>query len=360
MIDTKTSSKQILITGANGFLGSHLVRLFSKNYFKVIALVRKNSDIKFIKFYKNVEIVFIDFEDQSIVDSQLINIFSKVDYIIHCAAVAKDWGEYSDFYKTNVELTNKIFKIASTCVNIKKFIHISTNAVLGEEDCHLAKDESAPYNAKLNYFLENVFPSAMNFYRTTKQIGEQSLIEQYTNSNALKNLDLIVLRPVWIYGPREFHAGPYEYCKTVLSKIPCMPGRKSNFFHAIYVEDLAQVILKIISSNLKGLSIYNIGASNIITMENFYKYFCYNLKIKKPYNLPYFFLLPFVLLLEVLFLLFKISTAPTLTRARLYMLFANNIYNISKIEQELNISLKTDWERTIRKTVKWWRINKYL
>ena len=340
----------VLISGANGFLGSHITKLLVKNNHHVTCLVRENSDIHFIERY-NCTILKVNYD-------HLDNVFSNlndIDFYIHNAAMVMDWGDYNKFYKINCELTSKLIKLAHLN-NIKNIIHISSNAVLGEEDCVLPKDQDAPHRPKLPYFLEKIFPSGMNNYRITKSIGEKIAIElsQKHKSN------LIVLRPVWIFGPREFNAGPYEYCKIVKDKIPFFPGTTKNLFHVVYVEDIAQSIIKMIEKKLTGINIYNIGAKNIPTMHNFYKIFCKNLNVKIPLSLPKFILYPFVISIEALYIIFKIKTPPILTRARLYMFYANNVYNVSKIENDLDIDLTTNFEQNIRKTIKWWKLNGYL
>ena len=112
--------------------------------------------------------------------------------------------------------------------------------------------------------------------------------------------------------------------------------------------------------NLTGINIYNIGAKNIITMNQYWSLFCKHLKKKKPLNFPRWPLYPITLFLEIFYLLCKIKKTPMLTRSRLYMFYAHNVYNVDKAQKELELDLQTDYNQLIRKTVKWWKLNGFL
>lgn len=341
---------KVAVTGANGFLGSHIVRLLVKKGCQVTSLVRNNSSTTFLG--KNAgKIVKINYQDKN----RLKEIFNDIDFLIHNAAVSKDWGRYQDFEDINVGLTQNVISAAIQS-KVKNIIYISSNSVLGEEDCRDAKKEDAPYKPKINYLLESMFPSGMNHYKITKALGEKKAVELSDK----KDINLTVLRPVWIFGPREFHAGPYEYCKTVKDGIPVMPGTKNNLFHTVYVEDVARAVYQVIKKEPQKINIYNIGPMKVQSMHHFYGKFCKNLKRRKPVNLPKVLLDLPVSLMEFFYIIMKIKTPPLLTRARLYMMYASNVYDVTKAKRELDFEADTDIDYAIRKTVKWWKLNKFL
>lgn len=344
---------KVLITGANGFLGSHLCRIFYKNGHEVSAFFRKGSSTQFINKSAH-HLIETTYEE-----SQLDEYLNRVDLLIHVAAKASDWGNYEDFYKANVTLAQTVHKIAACKQNLK-VIHISSDAVLGEEDCRQAKNEECAYNAYLPYFLEKLLPSGMNHYKVTKQLGEECVRKIHRD----RAHQLMILRPVWIFGPREFHAGPYEYLKTVKDGVPVMPGNNHNLFHTVYVEDVAMACLmaadKLQANELQGERIYLIGPEKVTTMNDFYSKLCKGIGKKRPLNIPYWPLLLPVTLLEAIYLLFKIKSSPLLTRARLYMMYASNIYSVEKVKRELGFVAVTDLDQAIRKTIKWWKLYKFL
>ncbi|MCK5073903.1 MAG: NAD-dependent epimerase/dehydratase family protein [Bacteriovoracaceae bacterium] len=341
---------KVVVSGANGFLGSHIVRLLRKDGFEVVALVREGSSSKFID-RSGADICFVDYNNKL----DLQKCFSGADFFVHSAALAKDWGEWSEFKRVNIELTGMLINMALEA-GIKDVIHISSNAVIGEEDNINRKNEEHDYLPRINYFLERWFPSGMNHYKCSKRDAEERAIFLAE----LNKLNLTVLRPVWIFGPREFNSGPYEYCKTITSKIPVMPGTNSNKFHTVYVEDVAKSVLCAIQKRLSGVNIFNIGPKRVMFMQEFYGKFCKELGLKRPKNLPMALLFFPVLILELVYLFLKIKTPPLLTRARLYMLYANNIYDVGKAEREIGFVADSDIDYAVRKTVKWWKVNGYL
>ena len=133
-IPNNNPALRILVTGATGFVGSHIVEeLVSKNH-SVIATVRKNSNLRWIK---NLP---IQFENCSLNDEQqLASIVSKVDIIVHCAGVVRalSWEEY---YKINVIGTHKLVQLAIKNKSIiKKFIYISSQAAMGPSETNIPK-----------------------------------------------------------------------------------------------------------------------------------------------------------------------------------------------------------------------------
>lgn len=344
---------KIVVTGANGFLGSHICRKLARQGHLVYALCRRGSDTHFLD-HRRCTIIETDYRPE-----ELEALLKATDGLVHVAAKASDWGDYHSFYQANVQLALTIHQLAAQCPELK-VIHISSNAVIGEEDCRMLKNEEAPYRAYLPYFLERAIPSGMNHYKTTKELAEREVRKIYQRANH----QLMILRPVWIFGPREFHAGPYEYLKTVKEGMPIMPGNKHNLFHTVYVEDVAEAVClafnKLSSNQLLGERIYLIGSEKVETMATFYQHFCKRIKKKLPLLIPSWPLLIPVTILEGIYTLFKIKTPPLLTRARLYMLQANNIYDVSKAKEELGFTSQTNMEQAIRKTVKWWKTYRYL
>lgn len=343
---------KIAVTGANGFLGSHIVRYLVRKGYHVYALVRPGSSTKFIKKSK-AEIIETNYFGD---DQHLLSIFQQVDFIVHNAALAKDWGKKkSDFIQTNVTLVKHIYDLADKS-GVKNIVHISSTAVIGEEDCTTPKSEDSVYNPEILFLFERVFPSEMNYYRVTKMEGERWAIKYAED----RNLNLTVFRPAWIFGPREFHAGPYEYCKTVKSKVPFLPGTKKNLFHVVYVEDVARAVYMAIEKRLPNINIFNIGSAKVPTMHEFYDCFCKHLGVRKPINIPQFVLYPFVFVLELIYAVLKASNPPLLTRARLYMLYASNVYKTDKAKSILGFSADTDLSKAVEKTLRWWKQNGYI
>lgn len=377
----------VLITGAAGFIGSHLVKVFCRRH-RVTALVRKTSSRRFLARYP-VEILEGDLADRTLLAAAV----PRFDLVIHAAGKVSDWGSYPEFFAANVEGTlNLVETLAPAASDTPvapgppatapapesgatrvgqqgpggptsapparrpRLILISSNAVLGEEDCPFPKDETAPYRPVLSYPLESWLPSAMNHYRLTKTLAEQTVISKAEG----RGFDLTVVRPVWVFGPREFHAGPFEYCRTVLAGAPLMPGSRRNRFHVIFVEDLARLVLAVAEHQPAGIHVYNAGQPDVPLMDAFWSLFCQALGHPQPVPFPPAILLPLAILLEFLYTLAGAASPPLFTRARLTMFAADNVYAVDKVQRVFGFTSFTPLSRAIRKTVRWWRRYQFL
>lgn len=341
---------RVFVTGGNGFIGSHLIdRLIAEGH-KVTALVRKTSDLSFLPLDR-VQLVEGDIRDFASIKKGM----SDCDIIFHVAAFVADWGKEGDFYEINVEGVRNVLQAAKEN-SIKNVTLISTAGVLGEEDGHVAKPEEFPYSPKMPYFLSRFFESDMNHYRYTKMLAEKEAISFSKNNG----INLTIIRPVWVYGPREFHAGPYEFCRSVAEGCRILPMGKNNKFHVIYVKDLIDAIIKAAEKKLIGINIFNIGNTEAPNIREYFNLFCKHLEIKTPFYIPFAIAYPLGIILEAVAKL-KSACAPfLLTRARVKMFYCNNIYDVSKSRKILDFTSETSLDKGIRETVGWWKQNGYL
>ena len=203
---------KILITGGNGFIGSHVLELFLTNGYDVDCLVRKSSNLDNIKHLK-VKFRFSDIREKE----NLINIFKDYSAVIHIAALVNDWNRYDDFYEINVMGT---LNVVNACLenNIKNIILTSSCSVYGEENNKIIKTEKSQLHSHYPYFLDRLFPCKLNYYRDTKRIAREKVIDFAKNNN----MDITFIEPVWVFGEREFNTGFFEYLKTASLKIPAL------------------------------------------------------------------------------------------------------------------------------------------
>ena len=337
---------KIVITGAAGFIGSHITRRLVKEGFDVTALLRKESSLKFLP--KNIKIIYADIRDPSSLKEALYGF----DLVIHNAAFASDWGRREDFYLTNVTGTRNILNAIKEN-KINRLILTSTVGVMGEEDCKNFKNEDSPYKPRLNYFLSRIFESDLNHYRLTKTIAEKEAI-LFSLEN---NINLTVIRPSWVYGPREFSSGPYIFCKALRAGLVFIPAGEKNRLSVIYVEDLAEAYLEAVKKNLAGTHIFIISNGQPVLANEYLGAFARELGRKHLFFMPEFLFTPFGLLFEVLYKIFGIKNSPLLTRSRVKLFYCNNLYDPSKARLKLGFEAKTSLGLGVKKTVRWWREN---
>ena len=342
--------EKVLITGANGFIGSHVAELFVSKGYHVGCLVRKDSNLDNIKDL-DINIHYSDIRDEKNVTASL----KDYDSVIHVAAMAKDWGKYDDFYEINVEGTLNVLKACKEN-KINQIILTSSCSVYGEENTNTVKNEKSPLNSHYNYFLDQIFPCRMNYYRDTKRIAKEKAII-FAKEN---NLNVSFIEPVWVFGEREFNTGFYEYIKTAKEKIPFLPGSKKNNFHIIYVKELARAYLLAIEKKLKDIHSFLIGNNKVDKMEYIYTLFCKEAGFKKPRNLPQWLIYPIGFFLEFIYTFFNCKNPPILTRSRVKMFYDNIEYSTKKANEILKFESEYDLKESIKKTVDWYKNNNLL
>lgn len=336
---------RVIITGANGFIGSHIVKLFCNSGIKVTCLVRKDSNLVAIKDF-DVEFKYGDIRNRQI----LIDAFRGYDFVIHNAAYAKDWGDYKIFYQTNVEGT---LNVLNACVvnGINDVVITGTNAVYGEENSVNVKNEESPYNSHYRYFLDGIFPCKLNYYRDTKCIATQKAIDFAQR----QGINLTVLEPVWVYGENGRETVFLEYIRSAEQGVLLSPGSKKNKFHVVYADDVAQAYYLAFCKRLKGVQRIIIGDGICEYMDSILSKFCEYAEVSKPKLLPKWMVYPLGFLWELFYTIFNAPKSPLLTRGRVNMFYDSIEYSTSKAEQVLGFKSRCNLKEGIKKTVAWYK-----
>ncbi len=336
---------KILITGATGFIGSHITRAFCKNQVRVGCLIREGSSIA------NLEGLPVEFKTGDIRNvGDLTRAFNGYDWVIHNAAKVSDWGNYDEFYETNVSGT---VNVLTACVQagIKNIIMTGSNSVYGEENSLTLKDEDSPYNPHYPYCADKSFPCRLNYYRDTKAMAKKEALALAGKHE----LNLTILEPVWVYGEREFNTGFYEYLKTAKSGVPLLPGSKHNKFHVIYAGDLARAYLLAYTKKLAGTNCILVGNEKAESMDRIYGLFCSAAGLKKPGNLPKAFVYPAAFLMELIYTVIQTPSPPLLTRGRVNMFYDNIEFSVEKAKRILGFKNAYSLEDGIQRTVAWYK-----
>jgi len=341
---------KILITGGNGFIGSHIVEAFLEKGHEIICIVRQHSNQKNLEGL-NVKIVHGDVSDKG----SIFTYFEDIDFVIHNASLVKDWGDWNTFYNVNVQGTLNVLELCKEN-DIIEILMTGTVSSYGEEHCVRVKNEKSPFNSHYDYFMDKIFPCKMNFYRDSKRIAVEKASE-YADDH---DLNLTIIEPVWVYGEREFSSGFYEYLKSVEDGMRYMPGSKKNKFHVVYVKDLAKAYYLVFEKKLEGINRFIIGNKNSDNMHSLYEKFCEEVGLNMPRNIPKILIYPIAFIIELFATISKSKNAPLLTRGRVNMFYDNIEYSIDKAQKILGFQPEVLLDEGIRKTVKWYKDNGYL
>ncbi|MCB0412302.1 MAG: SDR family NAD(P)-dependent oxidoreductase, partial [Bdellovibrionales bacterium] len=183
-------TNKVLVTGACGFIGSHLVELLVEQNFNVRALVQYNSQGKkgwlenlSSDVLNKVEIIHGDIRDPY----QMIEISNGVESILHLAALIAIPFSYSapnSYVDTNIKGTQNLLNAAMRC-GVSRFIQTSTSEVYG--------------TAQFVPITEDHPLVGQSPYSATKNGADQLALSYYRSFE----LPVTVIRPFNTYGPRQ-------------------------------------------------------------------------------------------------------------------------------------------------------------
>lgn len=342
--------ERVLLTGATGFIGSHVLEAFRREGIAARCLLRKEAGRG--RLAADPESWCIgDIRDAKAVEAAL----EKCTSVVHCAALASDWGPRRAFEENNVHGTLNILR-ACAGRGIGRVIITGSISSYGEEHCSEAKDESWPFNPRYPYFLERLLPSGMNRYRWSKAEATRRAIV-FADRNGI---DLTVIEPVWVYGPREFYTGFYTYVRAVRDGAAFMPGSRHNLFHVVYAGDLARAYVAALRRRLPGVRRIIVGNARAESMNCIFSLFCREAGLKPPRLLPKWTIYPAGVIAEVWATLRRRMQAPLLTRSRVNMFYDTIVYSVDRARKVLGFEAEIDLETGIKRTVEWYRCNAYL
>ena len=240
-------SKKILITGATGFIGSHLTEFFVKKGFKVTAFDRYNSiynlgNLKNSEFKKDVNFIFGDIRDYDSVDKA-----SKgKDLILHLAAlVGIPYSYYSPlaYIKTNLEGTYNVLESAKNN-NVSQLIVTSTSETYGSA-------KKIPMNESHRLIGQSPYSAS--------KISADQLSISYWRSFSLP---VKIIRPFNTFGPRQSSRAviPSIIIQALNSKIIKL-GNLNTSRDYTYVSDVCNAYYELLKvKNIYGKPV-NVGSN---------------------------------------------------------------------------------------------------
>lgn len=218
-----------LVTGATGFIGSHLVEELLKRGYSVTCLIRKTSNLKWIEGL-DVSLAYGDCLEKE----SLLNAVADFDYIFHLAGLTKAVNE-KDFFSVNATGTeNLIQTVTEKNPDIKRFVYLSSLAATGPS--HNGKPVK-----------ETVEPEPVSAYGKSKLEGER-IVLRYKNL-----IPITIIRPPAVYGPRD--RDMYIFFKMLKKGIFVYWGK--CYYSLLYVDDLVKgIIISAESKTAEGETYY--------------------------------------------------------------------------------------------------------
>jgi len=206
-----------LVTGANGFIGSHLCERLLQQGYHVRALVRTTSNLQFIENL-DVELVY----GELIKPESLSPILENVDYVYHPGGLVRARNEKAFMQVNRIGTRNLLQAVENIRPNLKRFVHISSQAAAGPSDSVKPITEDYP-------------PAPVSAYGRSKLASEVEVM------SFKDKFPITIIRPSVVYGPRD--SDVYKFFRLARRGINLRLGMARMYVSLINVTDLVACIL---------------------------------------------------------------------------------------------------------------------
>jgi nucleoside-diphosphate-sugar epimerase len=326
----------VLVTGASGFLGGHVVEQLSKGGHDVRVLARKTSNTKFLRTLDRVEIVQGSIEQAD----RVAEAVEGIDAVVHSAGIVKARTP-DDFVKVNVGGTSNLIQAARKRGKgkLKRFVHVSSLEACGpsSDGKPVPEEQENPVTA----------------YGRSKLAAEKIVL------SAKDDLPVTILRPGAIYGPRDHEI--LEAFKSIQrGLLPLVAGGESLGMY-IYAPDCAAACIRAIDAHTPSGSIYFVddgsgGISQKQMLADAER--ALGRKALVRMNLPMGFLMGVARGVEVFG---RIANKPVmLTREKAQMLMQHWVCSSDRTRADLGWEPKVPWSEGVKLAVAWYRDNGWL
>ena len=326
---------KVLVTGADGFLGSNIVRELLNRGFQVRGFLQEGRTGQTIAMLP-IEKIYGDILNTSDVELAA----EGCDYIIHTAANTSIWPQRSDIIiQVNYNGTLNVIR-AALKAKIKRLVSIGTANSFGNGTLSNPGNEESAFTAG-KYGLD---------YIDSKLMAQKAIQDHVKNHG----LDAVIINPTFMLGPYDTKPSSGELLLALYhQKIPGYTSSGRNFIH---VKDVATAACNALEMGRSG-ECY-IMANENMTYKKFNQLVASELEIKPPgLFIPKLFILAYGLISQALAYFTRKPPVVSYTVAR--MSNDANYYTAAKAVEELNLP-QTPIKIAIREAFNWFKENGYL
>jgi len=319
-----------LVTGASGFIGGHLIRVLKNNGWDVRAYVHRTP----LAGMDGVSAVSGDILDEAALEAAM----AGVDVVFHlAAAVGSVVTDPRAFRQVNVGGTEAMLAAARRA-GVGRVVHFSSIAVLGAVKAGDAADEDYP-------------AAPRTLYDRTKFAAEQA-----ARLAAAKGLDVVIIRPGWVYGPGDRRTFKFirAICRRRSALIAGAQGRQTP----VFIDDLTAGTLLAAQKGRAG-AVYHLAGDEILTAEEMTAMVAAACGVAGPrLRLPRRLAQAAAFCLEKTFGLFKVETP--INRGKLAFFLDPKAMSSARAKKELGYRPATDFRTGVASAIAWYRQNGWL
>lgn len=250
----------ILITGATGFIGKYLTQRLIEDKHNLFALVRKTSQIDFLKSL-GVNLIYGDITDEK---SLCCVLRYHVEAVFHCAAYVED-NDWKKLFQVNVIGTENICNLCLK-LNVQRLVYLSSVAVISGND-NVPLREDLPYRVT-------------NLYGASKLDAEKKVIEFRE-----KGLKAAIIRPPMVYGEGEPHALGKMLFLIKHRLLPLVGGGKAKW-HLAYVKNVVEGLVLALHKDECLEGAFFVADQEVLTIKEVFLILSKVINAPLPYVLP--------------------------------------------------------------------------
>ena len=326
---------KVLLTGANGFVGSHILDALVDRGISLVVLLRPAARLEWIRDrLDKVEVRSGKLTDPAIVQAAL----AGATHVVHCAGCTKALNP-RDYFEANQGATRRLVDAINThAPSLDRLVYISS----------LAASRPATSAAPAT---EEMASSPVTAYGRSKLAGELEIRER-------SRVPFIILRPAAVYGPRDTDF--LNLFKAVRSRVVPVVRRGNQELSLVYVGDLAESVVVALEHPGNEGGIYHVADPQPVTSRELAGEIARQLGVR-----PVFPPLPRVLLWSICAgrdLVSRISGRPhILSRQKYAELVARGwVSGTNRLRQDLGFVCRTELRQGIGRTLDWYRERKWM
>jgi nucleoside-diphosphate-sugar epimerase len=326
--------ERVLITGANGFVGSNLCRYFLERSYEVYGLVRESSNLHFLE---NLPVHLVRGD---LAATESIRLPDRIDYVIHAASLATEQARKPTALRNIYQATvNLVSLLRDRGISPRRFIFISTTLVLGYKGSNISETNRG--SSKKSFW-----------YTRAKEMSEEFLRQQLRQNG----FPVIILRPADVYGPND-RTMSMLVLHGIEKGVPPIVGHGNWIFSLCYVENLCLACLLACQGKGKTGKAYTVANGTDTTWRQFFTIFLQRLgrpqRLYAPVSAAYV-LAFFMQLLHAIVPAFEAK----LTFYRIHRITTDTSYDISETVRDLDYHPAQDTERQVNSIVDWYLAEK--
>jgi nucleoside-diphosphate-sugar epimerase len=326
-------ARRFLITGATGFVGSHIAEACKARGFAFSAIARATSDTALLESL-GATIYRGDFTDAAVVRAAL----DGIDVVVHCAAKVGDRGPVEDYRAVNVDGLRCLLE-ACHGRPLHRFIHMSSLGVY-EPRHHYGTTEAEPLP-----------PTHVDGYTQSKVEAERLALQDYRAHGS----PIVILRPGFVYGPRDRAVLPKLLERLAQGRVHYLGGDQ-RALNTIFIANLVDAVF-LAAEEPRGLGqVYNLTDGERVTRQRFFEAIVDFMGYKTPHQrLPRWLA---GLVARVLWRRIRRAGTtgnPWLTAATYKFLLLNLDFSIDKAKRDLGYQPRVSFDQGIRETLAWYR-----